>query len=428
MHVARSVASLCAPLAALSLATAARAQEGDGRGASDVFRRFAERVVKVEISETGSGAKAELGSGFYVTPAGHVVTNYHVVARIVHDPGRYRAELVDAGGARAPVTVLTVDVVHDLAVLASGRQAPAWFPLAAPRLAQGQRLFALGHPHDLGLSIVEGTYNGLLEHTLYPRIHFTGSLNPGMSGGPAITSAGAVVGINVSTAGNQVSFLVPVERAADLVARATAPGFRPPDTLLAEVGRQLREHQDVYVRALFADSVPTVALGSWRLPTHPAAFFNCWADADRDPESPYEVVDHSCSTDDYVFVSRDHATGVLEFEHRLLTSDRLNRFQFAALYGAEFRRTGWPPDASTEDVTPFTCEHRNVRTGDVTFKTQFCLRRYRKFAGLYDAVLRAAPLGGSRAGVVTTLTLAGVSFENAVALVRRYLGGIAWAR
>lgn len=391
-----------------------------------VFRRFSARVVKVEISESGSGAKAELGSGFFVSAAGHVITNYHVVAKIVHDPDRYQAALVDAAGNRTPVTVLTVDVVHDLSLLASGRRPAAWFRLDTPRVVQGLRLYALGHPRDLGLSIVEGTYNGLLRHTLYPRIHFTGSLNPGMSGGPTITDAGVVVGINVATAGNQVSFLVPVEQAAALVERSRARDHAPLPDLLAEVGRQIRDYQERYVRRLFADSVPTVALGPYRLPTRPAEFFNCWADAERDPDVPFEFVDHECSTDDYVFVSRDHSTGVLQFEHRLITSKELNRFQFAALYSDQFGSRGAAPEASPEDVTPFRCEHRNVRTAALTFRSQFCLRRYRKFAGLYDAIVRAAPLGARGAGVVTTLTLAGVSFANAQALVRRYLGSITW--
>jgi S1-C subfamily serine protease len=34
-----------------------------------------------------------------------------------------------------------------------------------------------------------------------------------MSGGPTLTQAGKVVGINVATEGNQISFLVPAERA-----------------------------------------------------------------------------------------------------------------------------------------------------------------------------------------------------------------------
>jgi len=411
-------------LAALALA-GALVQERDA-AASEVFRRYSDHVVKVEISERGSGAKSELGSAFFVTARGHLVTNFHVISKLIHDPDRYRAELVDASGGRTAVTVLDIDVVHDLAVLASGRRATPHFTLTAVTLAQGRRLFALGHPRDLGLSIVEGTYNGRLQHTLYERIHFTGSLNPGMSGGPAITGAGVVVGVNVATAGNQVSFLVPVERAMALVAKATRQGYEPPKDFLVSVGGQIREYSDHYVRSLFSDSVPTVELGSYRVPTQPAAFFRCWADADRDEDSPFEVVDHTCSTDDYIYLTRDHSSGLVEFDHRLLTSDRLNRYRFSALYTEQYRSNGVGLAGDEDEVTTFRCRTRNVQSGTLTFKTALCLRRYRKFDGLYDAVLRAAALGHADTGLVTTLTMSGVSFENALLLAKRYLGSVTW--
>ena len=407
-----------------ALCVLAVAQDRDAATA-DVFRRYSNHVVKIEVAERGSGAKSELGSAFFVTSRGHLLTNYHVIAKLIHDPERYRAQLVDAAGVRDSVTVLAVDVVHDLAVLTSPRRTP-FFTLGSTRLAQGRRLFALGHPRDLGLAIVEGTYNGRLQHTLYERIHFTGSLNPGMSGGPAITGAGVVAGVNVATAGNQVSFLVPVERAAALVARATARGYERPSELLAEVGRQIRAYQDAYVQSLFADSVPTVALGAYRVPTQPAAFFRCWADADRDEDASFEAVEHLCSTDDFIYITRDHSSGLVEFDHRLITSDKLNRYQFAALYTAQYRSEDVKLVGGEDEVTGFRCRTEDVANGELTFKTAFCVRRYRKFAGLYDAVLRAAALGRSGTGLVTTLTLSGVSFENALLLTRRYLGSITW--
>ena len=185
--------------------------------AAEVFRRFADGVVKIQVVETGSAAKAELGSGFFVTPRGHVVTNYHVVSKVVQHPERYRGEMLDRAGGTRPVRVLAVDVIHDVAVLATDATPALSFTLGAVRPSQGDRLYSLGHPHDLGLSIVEGTYNGLLQHTLYPKIHFTGAINPGMSGGPTLTERGQVVGINVRTAalviasGLQVFGVEPVE-------------------------------------------------------------------------------------------------------------------------------------------------------------------------------------------------------------------------
>jgi hypothetical protein len=392
---------------------------------SDVFSQYAERVVKIQVIETGSAAKATIGSGFFVTGDGHLVTNYHVISKLIHDPDRYRAELIDVAGAVQPVAVLGVDVVHDLAVLGSEGRPRAYFSLGSITVAQGNRLYSLGHPEDLGLSIVEGTYNGHLKHTRHPRIHFTGSLNPGMSGGPTITQDGRVIGINVATAGNQLSFLVPVERAVGLLDQVLGPGDNPPARTLEEVGRQLRDHQDAYLRDMFAGETKMVELGPYKLVTEPAPFFRCWADATRRQELPYEQVRHHCSTDDQLFIAGDQSTGVVDVEHEMISTRKLNPAQFFSLYSSVFAADN-TPGGEEEHVTSWACGTRNVRNASLPMRAVLCLRRYRKLGELYDGVLKVAVLGRGDSGLVSTLTLSGVTFENVDRLARRYLERISW--
>lgn len=423
---ARLRALRAALLAAVALAVAAPLAAQESPTATPaVFRRHADRVIKIQVVESGSGAKAGIGSGFFVSGAGHVVTNYHVIAPLVHDPGRYRAEMVDARGAARRVAVLAIDVVHDLAVVRADLRPARHFALGPGEAAQGDRLYSLGHPNDLGLSIVEGTYNGHLQHTLYPKIHFTGSINPGMSGGPTIDAGGRVVGINVSTSGDQVSFLVPVERATALVAKVLAPGYRPPARLLAEVGKQIRAYQDVYLKEMFAGRTKTVELGRYRVVTEPAPFFRCWGDARRGKEQPYESVDHACSTDDYVFIAGDQMSGMVEVSHELVATRSLNPSRFFALYSSILQRDN-TPGGDEEHVTSWRCSTRNVRNATTPLRAVLCLRRYRKVGELYDAVLKVAVLGHRDSGLVSTLTLSGVSFENVDRLSSRYLERIAW--
>ena len=60
-----------------------------------VFKQFSTHVVKIEVVETGSAAKATTGTGFYANRRGDVVTNYHVVSKLIHSPTRYRIEMTD---------------------------------------------------------------------------------------------------------------------------------------------------------------------------------------------------------------------------------------------------------------------------------------------------------------------------------------------
>src|SRR5205807_1245578 len=103
---------------------------------------------------------------------------------------------------------------NDLALVRLDRADRPFFAFdvrtAEADLPRGERLYSLGHPLGIGFTIVEGTYNGPVERSYSPRIHFTGALNPGMSGGPAVDGDGRVVGVNVSKqfGGDLVSFLV----------------------------------------------------------------------------------------------------------------------------------------------------------------------------------------------------------------------------
>src|SRR4030095_6622954 len=166
----------------------------------------------------------------------------------------------------------------------------------------------------------EGTYNGLLPHTLYPKVHFTGSLNPGMSGGPTLTHAGTVIGVNVATEGEQISFLVPAERVLALLEKTVRFESRPVNGFLAEAGRQIYVNQERYLSGVVSATTPSIDLGPYTLPTKPADFFRCWADAVRRKELPYVAVTHDCSTDDYVFVSSEQSSGIVRFYHQLLST------------------------------------------------------------------------------------------------------------
>jgi hypothetical protein len=322
---------------------------------------------------------------------------------------------------------LAIDAVNDLALVYAQTEAAPFFQLSPVTIKQGTRIYSMGHPHDIGLSIVEGTYNGYQKHSHYKQIHVTGSLNPGMSGGPTITASGEVVGINVATAGNQVSFLVPVEAAVKLATEPLGSEEKNAEDFFETIQQQLLSHQESYLDESVLALNEHVELGDYVLPTAPASFIECWGDKNADDDTPYETVDHSCSGGDYVFVASDKVAKTIKFRHRLITTEELNRFRFFALYSSYFGMNyGLVYHSSDEEVTEFQCSTGYVESGDITFKTIFCARRYQKLEGLYDAILKAAILESNNTGLETTLTLTGVSYDKAVSYARKYLEEISW--
>jgi serine protease Do len=407
----------------------------------ELFERIKRRVAQVRIIERRSGTKSSIGSAFFVSAEGHAITNYHVVSDMVFHPEDYTAELVRDGQQAIPVKLIGVDVVHDLAVVRLDQPVGDFFVLEERPPPQGTRLFAMGNPRDLGTTIVEGTYNGLVQDALYDRVHFSGAINPGMSGGPTLTGEGRVVGVNVATLGNQVGFLVPVEHAKALLARARqapqeeapspdapSPGASAEDALFNSVRTQLFEHQQRVTDRLMATPVPPQALGSYEVPGRWLPFLKCWGDTPHDAERPYSVTNYQCSSEEDVFLTSAHRTGVVSYVHQYVSSSKLGTLRFATLYAEIFASDPILVEATRDDVTNFRCRSEFVESGGLTLRAALCLRAYKRFPGIYDMVLRAAALPAGTQGVDTSLTLAGFSPENAQRLARRYLEAMTWKR
>jgi len=400
-------------------------------GSREIFERYSDAVVLVRIEEAASQSKRSIGSGFFVDKPGFVVTNYHVISELVHHPDRYRVRISNAAGAMDDATIVAFDVVHDIAILRTAAEAPKRLSLfrgGAGELAKGERVFSLGNPLDLGLSVVEGTYNGLLEHSRYERIHFTGSINPGMSGGPAMIGDGRVVGINVATAGEQVSFLVPAAPIAALLKLALTTPDPDPAALRESLRTQLIDHQRAYLTELLSKPFPTVKMGRFTAPTQLAPFFNCWGDRIENDDALYEGRSHACSTEDYVFVSDQRAFSIVELSHRELHSEKLGAQRFSALYSSWFETNNSIRAGRKEDYTSFHCRNRFVENGrGLVFKASFCARRYRDLEGLHDVVFKAAVVGKDREGLETALVLSAVELELARKLAERTLESISWS-
>jgi hypothetical protein len=415
-----SLHSITIGLAALVLSLLAHGET------QQVYSRFQDRIVQVRILESSSGSKAGVGSGFVAGADGLIVTNFHVISDLVQKPDQYRGEVLTAGGRIAPLRLINFDVVHDLALVATDIRFPNHFSFATEGLEIGQRVYSIGTPHDLGFTIVEGTYNGLLEHSLYEKIHFTGSINPGMSGGPALLPDGRVVGVNVATAGEQVSFLVPAKYVQALLRRTTKLAPIEHDAAYALLRAQLLANQTSYMETLLSAPLATTTLGKYKVPGRIAPFLRCWGDADRTAENVYEQISQQCSSEDDIYLSRGQQTGVVHFQHDYFIGKNINRFRFYNLYQEQFNSPYTRVPATQEDVTRFSCHTDFVSHKGLSFKAALCLRRYKHLPGIYDAVLRAATINDDTRGVQTTLVLAGVTVENMQRFVRRYLESFAW--
>jgi hypothetical protein len=389
----------------------------------EMYAAWRDHVVQIQVIDDAAGSKAGTGSGFVAGRPDWIVSNYHVIAELVNSPGEYRARFVAENGTQGELDVIAVDAVHDLALLQAPVGLAEPLPLAGEEPPRGSRLWSMGYPYDIGLTIVEGTYNGMLEKSLYEKLHFTGSINPGMSGGPAFDGDGAVVGVNVATAGNQVSFLVPVRFAGAMLkgAESRLPGRQD---LNQEVARQLLENQDRITDELLARRFATTRLGSFRVPAALAGWFDCWGDSQDEPDDELDIVSYRCETQDDIFLSDQMKSGVIQYQHDRISSGELGSWRFYH----QLESLGYYPlmqlGGEEDSVTNYRCRSDFVDQQGLPLKVTWCVRRYLKLEGLYDAYLEATSLSEPREALQSGLLLAGFSWKNLERLSTRFLESI----
>jgi S1-C subfamily serine protease len=168
-----------------------------------VTERVGPAVVRVETGSRDAGAPARggLGSGIVISPDGLVLTNSHVVgsSRLIR--------LQDIEGVVTDARVLGVDPDTDLALLrADGARDLRYASLGNSRnLRRGQLVVAIGNPLGFESTVTAGVVSALGRsirsvsgRTIEDVIQTDAALNPGNSGGPLVSSAGEVIGINTA--------------------------------------------------------------------------------------------------------------------------------------------------------------------------------------------------------------------------------------
>lgn len=393
---------------------------------AEVYQRYSPDVVKVEVLEEATRAPSSVGTAFFAADS-LLVTNYHVVRALLFQPERFRLRLVDQEGEEAGAAgVVAVDPPNDLAILRVDRPRSHGLTLSTRSLANGDALYSMGHPADLRTSVVEGVFNGLVEHSFAPLMHFSGSINPGMSGGPTLTADGEVIGINVATAGDQLSFLIPSEAAIRLLEEARTVEAPSATELRERAGSKLHGFQRTLHGALLADGLPSTTIRSATVPTGPEDVFDCSASPHEVEDDRYELIEYRCLTEDRMLLGRDGVFDLLYLEHIYLGAGELSTLAFHTLFSEWYQRVlEWEAPAN-DDATFFRCRRDNVANDRVELLVTFCARRHLTHADLYDVVVRTALLGGEGQGVVSTLRASPISFENAEAATERWIEGFAW--
>lgn len=391
--------------------------------AQELYAAAQRDLLQIRVLLKNGHSQSAVGSGFLIGTSNLVITNFHVISQIALEPETYLGEFKDTQGKSGDIELLAVDVQHDLAVLRVNRQGTGFFNLIDPPalLQQGEHLYSLGNPLDLGFFISEGTYNGLSHRGFSDQIMFTGPVNPGMSGGPNVKANGQVAGINVAHRrdGELVSFLVPARFAQQLVASIT-PNFKPAADFKSVIGEQLLIHQKIMMDSLLATPLTTKTLGPYSVPVRESEQVRCWGNSDSAREKTYKTDQINCRMESEIFVSNDLQTGQLSINHKFLQTDQLDALRFANLVEKSFNNRV-NTKVKDEDLTTPRCAEEFIAKEDFSSRAVVCVQAYKKFAGLYDFILFTSSTDESLMNLQSRLDIDGVSFENGQKFVSQFL-------
>jgi serine protease Do len=169
------------------------------------------RVLPAVVTVAGFNARGKvirLGSGVFVDPAGHLITNLHVVKGVA------RAEVKLPKGQVFPLTTMVAaddkaDLVKLKVDLPGG--VPHYLTVSGARPEVGEHVVVLGSPLGLEQTASEGMVSAI--RTIRNRGEFlqiSAPISPGSSGGPVVNMQGQVIGIaTFQVKGQQINFAVP---------------------------------------------------------------------------------------------------------------------------------------------------------------------------------------------------------------------------
>ena len=234
--------SVCAlVVAAIPLAAQSQRLLEDERNTIEVNGRASRGVVHINVRATKESGfekherEGSTGTGFVIDREGHILTNFHVVENM------NQIDVVLSGGRRLSARLVGTAPQLDVALLQVDAPLSELFPLPlgdSSTLQIGQKVIAIGNPFGFHNTITVGVVSALrrsvgeepieLQDAL---IQTDAAINPGSSGGPLLSSAGEVVGINTAVIkdAQNVGFAIPINFARRVIPDLVEMGhpYRP---------------------------------------------------------------------------------------------------------------------------------------------------------------------------------------------------------
>ncbi|MFO8081930.1 MAG: trypsin-like peptidase domain-containing protein [Armatimonadota bacterium] len=256
---------LLAPLVVLAVALVAAGltpAPADAQGLTpDAVSKIKDAVVLIDVTlTTPAGEMGSSGSGFVMSPRGHIITNAHVVSMVTEDQlggtvvadDRHVQVVFHPGTAQEKTYDAQIVREHhelDLALLQIEPDTPVHLELAdSDAVPETSLIYACGHPLGLReISIRTGTVTAHRTWQGQRYVEHDASAEEGNSGGPVILPDTRVIGVHSMTlvsTGMLTKFAIPSNVVSAWL--GTDPSEDPPPPIPGKAVRELLATTDLY--------------------------------------------------------------------------------------------------------------------------------------------------------------------------------------
>jgi S1-C subfamily serine protease len=254
------------------------APDAEETEAVNLFKNAKDSVVNVDTvvlrrnlqTRSTDVIQAGTGSGFVWDDEGRIVTNYHVIREAIKNKLTLRVVLADRSEWK--VTVVGTAPEYDLAVLkinAPPGQLKKIKVGTSRDLEVGQKVYAIGNPFGLSLTLTKGIVSALDREMDSPAntpitgvIQTDAPINPGNSGGPLLDKDGRLIGVNTAIATAKegggsvgIGFAVPVDTVNRVVPQLIQGGKVQKSDMGVKLVDQVRLRRAGYDRGVMIEEL-----------------------------------------------------------------------------------------------------------------------------------------------------------------------------
>ena len=419
---------------------------------SEIFNKYKSLIFKLTTVLKDDGIGPSYGTAFVVDESGLLATSFHVVADALLFPGKYSLKLQIPGEGTAKrselVEVVAIDAPNDLALIkidpkALGLTAAGpksmWSTKEIKSPATGERIYPIGFPSNLNLSIVDGVYNEKISLNSGDVLVSSSPINHGMSGGPMVESHGVLIGVNRAIQGEaqNIAFFSDARAIGILLKTVTEPGAKRTIASAVvwkeQIEKQLKIQETTFFDLLARPGAIPISFAGVKFGNFP---FYSRCGKNQDNELFQGKLIQSCNAPSFsspdgrheglgangIFIETSKDTAQEGGHSKSGTDDLLSSAKFSSLVNKLFSRT-------LSDHSSFTeadCSERVVvNKNQLRIHLNYCVSGFRSFKNLYSAVIQMeVPKANREPAAVGIISFTGLSSEGITQAFDYYLDQI----